>query len=294
MLKLEMSLLKSATEMALHKELQFDDLSDFWHYAVKDSDAWNRESRSEYHLDWSGGLTWTEAKVMALSGWREGLEKIDRYRAQIAPTITQHVLRPTQVYAIAGHYVDVGSYLANDPECFITRVYEQRNYPGRIFKLVCSISFSAAISPETIIQRGAMVCALVDAIEFAGHRVEVICNGAMSMHSSKEHRQGLHKGDGWFEVSVVVKKTQQPLEMSDLAFCLAHPSMFRRLIFSSAEIEGWSDVAHAYGYPSEASEKGDLYVAEIFSGTVPDTEAINWVLSELKRLGVDLVDTNPA
>ena len=64
--------------MALHKELQFDDLSDFWHYAVKDSDAWNRESRSEYHLDWSGGLTWTEAKVMALSGWREGLEKIDR------------------------------------------------------------------------------------------------------------------------------------------------------------------------------------------------------------------------
>jgi len=55
--------------MALHKELQFDDLSDFWHYAVKDSDAWNRESRSEYHLDWSGGLTWTEAKVMALSGW---------------------------------------------------------------------------------------------------------------------------------------------------------------------------------------------------------------------------------
>lgn len=279
--------------MTFKKELHFDDLSDFWQYAIKESDAWNKASRRNSDSDWAGVRTWPEAKSMARNGWREGLEKIDRYRAQIAPVITQQVLRPMQVYSVAGHYVDVGSYLANDPECFITREYEQRNYPGRLFKLVCSVSFSAAITPETIIQRGAMVCALVDAIEFAGHRVEVVCNGALSAHDSKEHRQGLYKDDGWFEVSVVVKKTQQPVEMIDLAFCLAHPAMFRRLIFSAAEIEGWSDVAHAYGYPSEASEKGDLYVAEVFSGTVPDTEAISWVLSELKGLGVDLVDTNP-
>lgn len=228
---------------------------------------------------------------MALSGWREGLEKIDRYRAQIAPIITEKVLRPKQVFSMAGHYVDVGSFLANDPECFITREYEERNYPGRIFKLICSISFSAAITPETIIQRGAMVCALVDAIEFAGHRVEVVCNGAMSRYDSVDHRKGLKKNDGWFEVSVTVKKTQQPLEMSDLAFCLAHPAMLRRMLFSAAEIEGWSDVADAYGYPSQASEKGDLYVGEVFSGIVPDADAINWVLSELKRLGVDLVES---
>lgn len=290
MLKLEMSLLKSATEMALHKELQFDDLSDFWRYAMKDSAARNKESRSEYHLDWSGGLTWTQAKAMALSGWREGLEKIDRYRAQIAPTITQHVLRPTQVYAMAGHYVDVGSYLANEPECFITRAYEQRNYPGRLFKLVCSMSFSAAITPETIIQRGAMVCALVDAIEYAGHRVEVVCNDASTISQTEAYRTGHRKSDGWFEVSVVVKKSQQPLEMSDLAFCLAHPAMLRRMMFSMAEIEGWSDFAHNYGYPAEASDKGDLYIREVFSGTVPDSEAISWVLEELKKLGVDLVD----
>ena len=65
-------------------------------------------------------------------------------------------------------------------------------------------------------------------------------------------------------------------------------------MFSAAELEGWSDYAHAYGSPSEASEKGDRYVAEVFSGTVPDVKAISWVLSELKGLGIDLIETDPA
>ncbi|MFZ1694678.1 MAG: hypothetical protein WAT74_15885 [Flavobacteriales bacterium] len=285
-----MSLFKSATEMVVNRELQFDDLSDFWRYAMKDSDARNKASRQNDDSDWAGVRTWPEAKAMAISGWREGLERIERYRAQIAPVITQQVLRPRQVYSMAGHYVDVGSYLANDPECFITREYEQRNYPGRLFKLVCSVSFSAAITPETIIQRGAMVCALVDAIEYAGHRVEVVCNDASTISQAEAYRNGHHKPDGWFEVSVVVKKSQQPLEMTDLAFCLAHPAMLRRMMFSVAEIEGWSDFAHNYGYPAEASDKGDLYIREVFSGTVLDSEAIGWVLQELKKLGVDLVD----
>jgi len=46
--------------------------------------------------------------------------------------------------------------------------------------------------------------------------------------------------------------------MSDLAFCLAHPAMLRRIMFSVAELEGWSDFVYNYGYPAEASDKGDI------------------------------------
>ena len=154
--------------MIINKELSFDDLSKFWKYSFQESSASNRESRNNYNLKWSGGLTWEEAKAMAISGWHEGMSEVDKYRAKILPIIAEKVLRPQQVYSIAGYCVDVGSFLANEPECFIAREYEERNYPGRIYKIVCSISFSAAITPETIIQRGAMICALVDAIEFAG------------------------------------------------------------------------------------------------------------------------------
>ncbi len=270
----------------INKTLYFDDLSDFWNYTMRESNAYNKSSRKNSDLNWSGGLTWEEAKRMAQSGWTEGMKEIEKYQAKISPIVAQKVLRPIQIYAQTGYTVDIGAFLANNPECFITREFEARNYPGKVYKVVCSISFSAAIKPETIIQRGAMICALIDAIEYAGHRAEVICNDAMS--ASAYDRTGKNKSSGWLEISTVVKKANQPLEMTDLAFCLAHPSMLRRIMFSAAEIEGWSDFAQEYGYPAEATDKGDIYIREVFSGLVPDEKAINWVLQELQKLEIDI------
>lgn len=274
--------------MVINKEIYFEDLNQFWQYAMQETNAYIKRSRDNYDLKWSGGLTWEQAKAMAISGWRDGMIEIEKYRAKILPIIAEKVLRPKQIQSIAGYCVDVGSFLANEPECFITREYEERNYPGQIYKVVCSISFSAAITPETIIQRGAMICALIDAIEYAGHRAEVVCNDAMSVDHSEESRKGKYKNQGWMEISVIVKKTSQPLEMTDLAFCLAHPAMLRRIMFSVAEIEGWSDFMSNYGYPAEATEKGDIYLREIFSSTVPDDKAIDWVLEELTKLGINI------
>jgi hypothetical protein len=254
---------------------------------MKESNARIKSSRIPRD-QWSGGLSWEEAKQVALKGWREGLREIEKVQAQITPFIAEKVLRYQQTFAVSGYYVDVGTYLSNDPECFISRVYEEQNYPGKIFTIVCSISSSAEITPKTIIQRGAMICALIDAIEYAGHRAEVICNWASSIGHSSDHRKGNLKNYGWFEVDVTLKKANQPLEMIEIAFCLAHPSMLRRIMFSIAEIEGWSDFAFRYGYPASASNKGDIYIQEVFSGEVSDDEAIEWVLKELDKIGVDL------
>lgn len=277
--------------MPINRELYFEDLSTFWNYAMQESKARNKSSRTNSDLQWSGGLTWKQAKQRAINGWREGMMEIEKYRAKIVPIVTGKVLRPRQIYSVAGYSVDVGSVMANAPECFIAREYEDRNYPGKIYKIVVSISFSASIKPETIIQRGAMICALIDAIEFTGHRAEVICNWAVSAGSHESDRQGKYKEQGWLEVDVNVKKSSQPLEMSDLAFCLAHPAMLRRIMFSVAELQGWSDNVDRYGYPSEATDKGDIYLQEIFSDTVSNEEAIKWVLSELEKLRIN-IETN--
>lgn len=274
--------------MTINKELYFEDLSQFWHYAMRDSNARRKSSRENYDVKWSGGLTWEQAKTMAINGWREGMLEIEKYRAQIIPIITEKVLRRQQINSIAGYCVSIGSFLANEPDCFIAHEYVERNYPGKIYKIVCSISFSASITPETIIQRGAMICALIDAIEFAGHRAEVVCNDASSANSSETCRKGQNKSLGWLEISVTVKKPSQALEMTDLAFCLAHPAMLRRMMFSVAEATGWSDFAYNYGSPAEATDKGDIYLREIFSETVPDNKAISWVLEELTKLGINI------
>lgn len=269
----------------MNKHLTYDNLADFWNATMQESRAYRKESRTPTN-SWSGGTNWEQAKHLALLGWKDGLQEIEKYRAQLAPFITDKILRPIQVYSVSGYNVDVGAYLSNDPECFISRIYEERNYPGKIFTIVCSISFSSDISPKTIIQRGAMVCALIDALEYAGHRAEVICNFA----AAREHyyRDGKNKNYGWFEVDVKVKPSDQPVELSSLAFCLAHPSMLRRIVFSIAEIVGWSDFASNYGSPAKATDRGDIYIEEIFSGVVQDDKAIDWVLTKLAELGIDL------
>jgi hypothetical protein len=57
-----------------------------------------------------------------------------------------------------------------------------------------------------------MICALIDAIEFAGHRAEVICNAAMSAEKHEKDLQGKSKERGWFEVSVTIKNLRNRLK----------------------------------------------------------------------------------
>ena len=258
--------------------LHFDNLQDFWDYSFQDSHARIRSSRRERRGDsWDKNLTWDEAKLLAQSGWVEGMKEIEKYRAILEPQITKHILRPIPESSCTGYVVDVGAYLSNNPECFITRGWEKKNYPGKLYTLVASCSFSCNVDSDTIIKRGALVCALVDALEYAGHRVEVICNETSTKYDSKN------------EIDVVVKQHEQPLDMTDLAFCLAHPAMLRRIMFSANELMGWSDYTEGtYGTPSEATNQGDLYINEIHSGKIVVEEAIRWLLDKLQTLGVDI------
>lgn len=269
----------------MNKHLVFEDLHEFWQYSFRESSAYNKESRT-YANHWSGGLDWNESKRLALMGWQKGLVEIDKFQARVNELITSKIVRHKPIYAVAGNYIDIGNYLSNDPECFIAKEYDENNQQGKIITIVCSISFSASISPETIIQRGAMICAFVDAIEYAGYRVEIICNEASS--DSSYNRDGSKNDSGWFEVDVTIKKANQALNKIELAFCLAHPAMLRRILFSVAEIEEWSDYATNYGYPSKATNKGDIYIEEVFSGEVSDDKAINWIVSELEKLGITI------
>ncbi len=94
---------------------------------------------------------------------------------------------------------------------------------------------------------------------------------------------------GKMEVELCLKKANQSLNMMELAFCLAHPAMLRRMMLTVAELEGWSDYAYAYGIATSASYRGDLYVDKIFSREVPNAQAVAWVIQQLKNFGVKIM-----
>ena len=126
--------------MIINKELYFDDLQTFWDYAMRESSAYNKSSRKLNDINWHGGVTWDEAKRLAQRGWQEGLNEIHKYVADMSPIIAEHVFRPYPVNAVNGFAVDVGAFLSNNPECFFNRIYEETKSPGKVLKLVCSIS----------------------------------------------------------------------------------------------------------------------------------------------------------
>lgn len=263
----------------MNKYVKFDDLQDFWDFSFRESSSYKKSSRNAAS-DWYGDVSWNEAKVLANSGWIEGMNDVRKMSVELSEIVSSKVEKWIPEYTYAGNIIDVGMFLSNSPEYFIIKNPTEQELSGKIVKLVCSISFSAAIKSEVIIQRGAMICALVDALEMSGYRCEIVINQTATSYGGK------------FEVDVCLKKAHQSLNITELAFCLAHPAMLRRFMFSVAEIDGWADYASAYGYPSTATEKGDLYIDEIFSLVVPNAKAIEWVITQLKKQGIQISDNN--
>ena len=65
-------------------------------------------------------------------------------------------------------------------------------------------------------------------------------------------------------------------------------------MFSINELSGWADLSKgSYGTPYEATNKGDLYIDEINTGKVSDSEALVWLTNKLESLGVEMRGGKP-
>ena len=255
----------------------FRDLFSFYRYSMRESNSSKKVSRKSTDLDWYGGVTWDEACSLATHGWEKGLEEIECYRVELYENIVNTI--PTQAIAhdVSGYAVDVGAYLSNDPACFLRRDIVESVAKTRIVRVVVSLSASASVKPEIIIKRGAMICAMVDAMEQAGYSVEIVGN---------EHTKSYRATS---ETNIVLKQSNQPLNVSCLAFCLAHPAMLRRMLFSLKELIGWADYSDAYGIPIDATNQGDIYFGAICADRSPSTrEMTETILSKMKLFGIEL------
>ena len=253
----------------------FEDLYSFYRFAMTRCDSRNKSSREKHNLSWYGGVTWKEACQLATCGWAEGAREVEKYRAIIYENLVEYLPQQNIENAVSGYAVDIGAYLSNCPECFYRRELSKPVAKAPVVRIVVSLSFSASVHPEIIVKRGAMICAMADAVEQAGYSVEIIAN------DSAEYR-GVTS-----EMNVVVKQSTRALNVASLAFCLAHPAMLRWLFFSAEERTGWADYAYAYGYPIDASEPGEVYFGAIRTGVSPSMDEMKSdILKRMSKLGI--------
>lgn len=254
----------------------------------------------------SSGFTDTSnyaaAEKLARDGWVEGAKKIKHYMDTFFDRVSSKV-QTTDIHRgiEPGIMFDVGAFCAGAPDCWLTE--EPRIVDGlgnRVLVVNVHVTASASVSASTISARGGAIVATVQALELAGYSVEV-----NAVHKSSTVN-GYGRGEtlNWNqETHIRLKASDQPINLENLAFVIAHPSMLRRILFRTIErcqsrtlCEKLYDI---YGWPVDVAEayQGDIYFPKMHTETVDwldDASALKRIFGLLAKQGVDLGEENVA
>lgn len=183
------------------------------------TNAWHDAGwEKEYGEGWNGTKTMGEALDLAMYGWKEGVEKIERALKYIQAV--NPILKQPKKYGIAGTTPDVARAIAGNPlNMRVPSDVKNKRHP--VITIISNMSVNCSVDADPISNRAAVTAALIDHIEAQGFSCEVIVM-ADSWDYSKFKAY----------TSVVVKRSNHPVDLNRLSFALGHASMFRRLIFA--------------------------------------------------------------
>lgn len=127
----------------------------------------------------------------------------------------------TKGYGMSEHglFVDIGSYLSGEPECWVT---EEFNYkPKRVVKLLISVGCAWYYKENQIENRGAGIISLVQMLKKKGYIVKI------NLYKSTKYNDK--------QYTVFLRVPTNPLDLQSLSYALCNSSLFRRFGFAWLE-----------------------------------------------------------
>lgn len=255
----------------------------------------NRSSRAFGRDQWTGGVDWTGALALAKNGWPEKGSLIQAKALPLFDKLASAIIRPEPRYVTEGNVLDIGRWIEGEPEHWLMMAEgDNPTFGHQIAKVVYNISASAGVSTDVMMAKGATIATVIRLLEYAGFRVELELVSALI--SQRWEEQNAYRA----VARVPVKMADQDLDMDRIAFALAHPASFRRIIFSLFETmdKEWTSRCHigsSYGYPenlrSNEYSPEALYIGSSMLGEPEWTDedsAISWVFEQLERFEVPL------
>lgn len=224
----------------------------------RDHPSRRRSMQPESELYFAPTLTpdFDAAMRLARFGWHD----YDRFSSDITemPLVQfspiDHI---SHRYDIAGGAVNIGRYLAGAPDHMRRmEITNQFSLPARSIKIMVHGSFTWATDIRHTIQCGYNIYKLINTLEMANIRTEVIYTTVSDCVFGNNRKKY-----GTYETYVTIKRPQAPLYPEKLLFALAHPSFLRRLVFSEHERN-----------PSDIRKKFHFYYTKYHGG---DSELFN-------------------
>ena len=236
---------------------------------------------------WHGTHTWEETLDLANRGWPEGLRRIMANVHIIERFIGPKQPRLELVHAVQGPGIlDMARYTQGRPDSWVVweDVDERYGTSNRIVPIIFNLAASAGVSPDTIFQRGAAVCALVDILEHSKVRTSITLVEMGAYTSSIRGRGPNTPQSSTFKVTL--KRPEDVLDRDRLAFALCNASVQRRLMFSLLE-QYVPDLPAGYGSPATYhGEDGAIVIDSASLFIRSEADMIPWLVKQLAQQGI--------
>jgi hypothetical protein len=289
-------------------ELNFNDLEDLIN-TLETAEARTRVRRSSVREEpnrtgWFRSTSMTDAISIYREGWIEGRNRV----LALADNFNFLQGKPPPKWDFArqptGSVVDIGAHTMGEPNDMISWRPPER----KRITITFNLAVWTRVTPGAFYLRGGVAAALVDALQRYGHDVEVII-AAYSRHYCHRNERcercneyGYPGGTRNSLVTWPAKKFHEALNITDLAFSLAHPSAFRRFVFRARECflpeimpgHHMIDVSpHDYGKSIDLPPhlRGDIYFGPLADQVNwSDMPAVtDWFLDTLKQQDIEFL-----
>lgn len=193
---------------------------------------------------WYASRDYARATYLLTTGWDSAAQKMTE-KVKMTNGISSPVRSSKPVYGVVGSQASVPRYLQGIPTNMISR---QTTYAKqKVVTINKGISYNCRWKPENIIKESVKALQIIQSMENAGQRVRLNVMWSVSNYNDTKHTI----------IKVCVKKPDERMNISKMAFPLAHPAMLRRFFFKWLETDTFTtcDMGDGYGIPSRQSIK---------------------------------------
>lgn len=294
--------------MAHHVNI-FHSLDEILDYTSQDpripvSACHSRREDSDGPGSWHGTANFEQAVELARHGWSNVRPSIDGLLSDIDGKVRKLTEeKPVMFHDVTGAFVDMGAYMAGEPECMIDVRQETLPTTGRIVRLLVNGSANWSVDEATIKARGAAICALVDAMARQHLALEVWVEVSIKPQTPARGKNAGKSPADRLSTVVRVKAAADPLDIDMLMFPIGHPSFLRRIVFDVEERfpdrirkkfgigTDWNGSYYGIPVDSIMAERigADLVLGEqAHRSSNENTDPAGWIEDCMRQVGVEL------
>ena len=255
----------------------FNSINEFYNYLqntpvnnfYKNKSVLQSGSTGLYAESFTKTKSYEEAVDLMKYGWTDGAKKITNKLKNLTKINCDELTRK-QIYDVVGFNPSVPRYLQGIPTNMINQKLVRSKQ--KIVTITKSIGFTGNIKAEQIIDESVKCLQIIKKIEQQGIRCNLnVCNVCAG------------NKDKIFVLKIRAKNSTEKINISKLAFLMAHPSMKRRLVFKFTELfeecdSNWDYYGSSLMKANELkqfAEKNEIMLPSLVDFDVEEVKTLN-------------------